>query len=122
MALEGADRAAKLTYQLLAFSRRQPLLPSDQDLNRVVHDMVGLVTNALAPKVDLKLELSDQPASVVVDRVQAENAILNLAINSRDAASEGGTCTISTEVTPAETILRVSDTGCGMVPETVARF
>lgn len=113
-ALEGADRAAKLNAQLLAFARRQPLMPSAQDLSCIVGDMSSLLKSTLGPTYDLVFNLEPHPPKVIVDRLQTENVILNLAINARDAMPGGGTLTITTDASEKTVILSVSDTGIGI--------
>ncbi len=113
-ALQGADRAAKLNAQLLAFARRQPLMPSRQDVSCIVRDMSSLLKSTLGPAYDLIFNLEPHLPMVVVDRLQTENVILNLAINARDAMPDGGTLTITTAYREPSVILSVTDTGVGI--------
>lgn len=116
-AMEGVDRAAKLTQQLLAYSRRQPLVPSSQNLNDVASGTSDLLRRTLGPEYDLVLDLAPDLPTVVVDRSQTENVILNLAINARDAMPEGGRLSIRTWAQGPEVFLAVSDTGTGISEE-----
>jgi PAS domain S-box-containing protein len=129
--LQAAERGAKLTAQLLAFSRAQrielrPLIVSD-----LVDGMRDLLARTLGPSVRLRYDLHRSRVPVLSDRTQLEMAILNLAINARDAMAGGGDLTISTalrrisgdpELTPGDYVeLSVGDTGSGMPPEVAAR-
>ena len=113
-AMEGADRAAKLTQQLLAFSRRQALTPSRQDLSMIVRGMAGLLERTLGVKYNVVFDLASDLPSVVVDPIQTENVVLNLAINARDAMPDGGELRIMTRPDGAFVRLTVTDTGTGM--------
>jgi len=136
MALQGAQRAANLTKRLLAFSRRQPLEPKPLDLNHLVRDMTDLLHRSLGEQIELEGVLAPRLWTVEADQNQLENAILNLALNARDAMPEGGKLTIETsntaldqgytavdaEVIPGQyAMVSVSDTGCGMTKETLGR-
>ncbi len=125
--LRGARRAASLTAQLLAFSRKQVLRSEVLDLNQVV----TAVTTMLRPLLGSSLHLVTLPAPravpVLADRTQLEQVLMNLALNARDAMQGGGTLTIEIGISPAEpgvaqrATLVVSDTGVGMLPEVAAR-
>ena len=95
-AIKGADRAAALTQRLLAFSRRQPLQPRATDINRLLAGMSELLDRALGETIDLQLVSGAGVWRVEVDPNQLENAILNLAVNARDAMAYGGKLTIET--------------------------
>ncbi len=116
-AMQGADRAARLTHQLLAFSRRQPLQPTQEDLSRLVGGMTEMLATTMGPDIRIEMDLADPLDRVLVDRSQAENAILNLAINARDAMPEGGLFRLATRQSDGTVLLAVSDTGHGMAPE-----
>jgi signal transduction histidine kinase/DNA-binding response OmpR family regulator len=135
-AQKGAGRAAALTQRLLAFSRRQPLAPKPINVDRLVNGMADLLHRALGETV--QLETISNPALWLVeaDPNQLESAILNLAVNSRDAMRGGGKLTIETanarldeeysaahaEVAPGSyVVIAITDTGEGMSKETVAR-
>ncbi len=132
----GVARAATLTQRLLAFSRQQPLQIEAIDANRLVTGMSELLRRTLGEKVRIETVLSGGLWRAKADVAQLESAILNLAINGRDAMPEGGALTIETanahlddayaaanvEVTPGQYVLiAVSDTGTGMGPEVIAR-
>src|SRR5262249_26110084 len=95
-AQEGGRRAASLIQQLLAFSRQQPLAPADIDVNRLLSDMSELLHRSLGETIRLKTVLADGLWKTHADRTQLENAILNLAVNARDAMPEGGELTVET--------------------------
>jgi PAS domain S-box-containing protein len=135
-AMTGARRAAVLTQRLLAFSRRQPLAPRALDLNQLVHGMSDLLGRTLGETVRIETILADDVFRVEVDPNQLENAILNLAVNARDAMPPGGSLTIETgnaqldgdyvetnaDVTPGHyAVISVTDTGAGMDRETLTR-
>jgi PAS domain S-box-containing protein len=136
MALNGAERAASLTTRLLAFSRRQPLNPKPADLNVLMRSLTEMLHRTLGETIELEGVLSPRLWPVEVDANQLENAILNLALNARDAMPEGGKLTIETanasldesyrakdaEVLPGQYVMvSVSDTGSGMSSDTAAR-
>lgn len=131
-----ADRGAKLSSQLLAFARRQPLQPRATNLGRLLRDMDELLRRALGQTVEIETVVGGGLWITSVDPHQLENAILNIAINARDAMSGEGKLTlelgnamlddhyVSSEVdVPAGqyVMLAISDTGAGMSPETMAR-
>jgi len=131
-----AARAGQLTSQLLAFARRQTLQPERLDLNRLFDDFKGLMRHASGNAVQVIMQPAREPAICDIDRGHFEAALLNLAINARDAMPRGGTLTIEigavelgaadvkeiTEVVPGRYIeIAVSDTGSGMTPETIER-
>jgi CheY-like chemotaxis protein len=136
MALQAAERATSLTTRLLAFSRRQPLQPKPANLNVLTRDMTELLHRTLGEAVELEGTLAPRLWPVEVDTPQLESAILNLALNARDAMPEGGRLTIETanavldegyaatdkEVVPGQYVMiAVSDTGSGMSPETLEK-
>jgi signal transduction histidine kinase/ActR/RegA family two-component response regulator len=135
-ALKGAAKAAELTQRLLAFSRRQTLQPSVLDVNTLVAEMSELIRRSLGGAVQLRTEQAGNLWQAFADPAQLESAILNLAVNARDAMPGGGKLTIEThnctlddsykarspDVTPGDYVLiAVSDTGVGMTPEVRAR-
>ena len=128
-----AERGASLTQRLLAFSRKQALDPRPLDVNRLVQGMSELLRRTLGESIGIETVLAGGLWQTFVDPNQLENALLNLAINARDAMPDGGRLTIETgntyldddyaaahvEVTPGQYVLvAVSDTGHGM-PEAV---
>jgi signal transduction histidine kinase len=120
-ATQGAERAAKLTDQLLAFARKQPLRPEAHDLSALVRDMDELLRRSVGNHVEVRLDLAEGLPPVEVDRNQTENAILNLAINARDAMPAGGTLRLTTGLEDGQVTLTVRDAGDGMTPEVLAR-
>ena len=134
---DAARRSADLTRQLLAFSRRQILTTEVLDPNAVVRGLESMLRPLIGESVDLEIELHDSPGSVRADRGQLEQAIVNLAVNARDAMPSGGRLQLSTgrvQVTPggdeaevppelqpgAYVVLRVVDDGEGMDPDLMA--
>jgi signal transduction histidine kinase/DNA-binding response OmpR family regulator len=135
-ATAAADRGARLTQQLLAFARRQPLTPQPTNIARLVGDLADLMRHSLGERIAIELRLADHPWNARIDAGQLENAILNLAINARDAMPDGGTVRVEVsnatldrryaalhpDVTPGPYVLvDVSDTGIGMPPEVAAQ-
>jgi PAS domain S-box-containing protein len=131
-ALDAADRAAALTRRLLAFSRHHALKPEAVDLNSLVNGMADLIRRAIGETIDVKLVASGDLWPCIVDPVLMESALLNLAINARDAMPNGGRLTLSTANVGSNGVLReagraehvalsVSDTGAGMSQEVLTR-
>ena len=123
--IDTADRASTLTSHLLAFGRRQSLNPEVIDLNLRLDAFAEVLGRTLGGRIDVKLDLAPSVWPVEVDSAQLETALLNAAINARDAMPAGGSLTISTANVPGEgrDMVRVSlaDTGEGMSPEVVER-
>jgi PAS domain S-box-containing protein len=135
-AMRGAQRAATLTQRLLAFSRRQPLDPKVVEANRLVSGMSDLLRRTLGEQIAIETVLAGGLWQVHADPNQLEVAILNLAVNARDAMSTGGKLTIETantlidemyaagqaELLPGQYVMiSVTDTGCGMDREVATR-
>ncbi|UMY16410.1 MASE4 domain-containing protein [Methylobacterium organophilum] len=133
--LQAARRGAELTEKLLAFSRRQVLRPETVNPNRLLRDFQGLLGRAVGETVRVRLDLDPVLDPVRIDPGQFENAVLNLAVNARDAMQGGGTLTLRTcnatlsereiadrpDLTPGPYVLvAVSDTGTGMEPAVLA--
>jgi signal transduction histidine kinase/ActR/RegA family two-component response regulator len=129
-ALQAAERGARLTAQLLAFSRRQRLTPAPLDVNRIIAGMGDLLARSIGPHVEVDTQLGDGVARALADPTQLEVMILNLAINARDAMPGGGRLVIATrnldrvpetlraELAPGRYVaICVTDTGVGMAPE-----
>ena len=129
---KAGQRAASLTQQLLAFSRKQVLMPKDVDLNQTVAGLKSMLTRLIREDIALSCQLSDQPATVKVDPTQIEQAILNLVLNARDALPGGGhirlevACVRRSQVDVPPDLpsmasdyvrLRVIDDGVGISPE-----
>jgi len=134
---KAAERAAKLTRQLLAFGRRQIMAPENLDLNAVVAHMGGMLPGLISLDIELKTAPSRELGRVKADAGQVEQIIINLAVNARDAMPQGGTLTLETsnvDITEnvarqhlgmkpgAYVMLAVTDTGCGMDAETQAHI
>jgi signal transduction histidine kinase/ActR/RegA family two-component response regulator len=132
-ALQGAQRGAALTQRLLAFSRRQDLTPQAVDVAQLVSSMTDLLARALGPSIKIVTRFPSGLPPVKVDPNQLEMALLNLAVNARDAMPTSGTITISAHseevmegkehgLSPgAYVCVSVSDTGMGMDAATLAR-
>ncbi|WHO38049.1 ATP-binding protein [Sphingobium sp. AP49] len=132
-AMEGANRAAALTRRLLAFARSEPLLPSAVDPDSLLRGMADLVDRTIGDQIIVQFGHQAKGWHVFVDQHQMENAILNLCVNARDAMEGRGRLAIETgqaelaaneigECAPGEYVtLSVTDNGCGMTPEVVAR-
>lgn len=135
-ALEAADRGASLVKQLLAFARKQPLQPELIDVQERSLKTVSLLESALGSKIAIRHAVDPQTLPVVADRAQLEAALMNLAVNARDAMPGGGTLTIEAtnveldddyaasrvDVRPGRYVMiAVSDTGIGMSPEVQAK-
>ena len=128
-AMEGATRAAALTRRLLSFARSEPLLPERIDGAELVGGMSELLDRTLGERIQVQTVLAKDGWPIFVDPHQLENAILNLAVNARDAMDGEGRLTISTanetlaanavgDIQPGEYLrISVSDTGCGMTDE-----
>ncbi|MFC7537767.1 CHASE domain-containing protein [Sphingomonas sp. GCM10030256] len=135
-ALKGATKAAELTQRLLAFSRRQTLMPDVVDVNVLVADMSELLRRTLGGTARLQTSLAADPWPVFADPAQVQSAILNLAVNARDAMPSGGTLSIETGNCELDEVyagshpgaragpfvmIAVSDTGEGMSAEVQAK-
>jgi signal transduction histidine kinase len=135
-ASRAAARAATLTQRLLAFSRRQPLMPTSLDVNKLVVGMSELISRTLGESIRTETLLAGNVWRVSADENQLESALLNLAVNARDAMPSGGRLTIETRnvsldeayagsqdgVQPGDYVqIAVSDTGTGMTKDVVER-
>ena len=138
-AMKAVQRGASLTRSLLAFSRKQQMQPRAVDANRLLHDFLDLVRQAVGPSVSVTFQPAPALPPCMTDPVELEAAILNLAINARDAiAGNGNTGTVrlstgtrtltdaalsgNTEATPGEFVfIEIADSGPGMPPEVAAR-
>jgi PAS domain S-box-containing protein len=134
-AMTSANRAAALTHRLLAFARRQPLIPESVDVNQLVVSLEDLLRRTIGESIDLEIAAPDDLWCTLCDPNQLESALLNLAINARDAMPDGGKLIISTAnahlgsvtadtpaLSPGDYIcIAVSDTGVGMSAEVAAR-
>src|SRR5206468_12665412 len=132
-AMEGATRAAALTRRLLSFARSEPLLPERVDGNELIEGMSDLLDRTLGEQIQIDVELAPSAWPIYVDAHQLENAIVNLAVNARDAMDGRGMMRISTEhvklaasevgdIRAGDYVkVSVSDTGSGMPPEVLER-
>lgn len=132
-ALQSAERAKTLVQRLLAFARRQPLQPTAVDVRQLVDGMVGLLGSTLGPMIDVRVDLANDLPPAKADPNQLEMALLNLAVNARDAMPDGGELTITARiervrgkhpsgVKPGQYVrLGVADTGGGMDEATLQR-
>ena len=135
--VQAAERASSLTKQLLAFSRRQVIQPRHVDLNDIVSNIAKMMQRVVGEDVRVRLSLDARPLRIRADTGMIEQMIMNLVINARDAMPSGGTLTIETnerDLTVEEARLnlpakpgphvcmRVTDTGCGISRENLARI
>jgi PAS domain S-box-containing protein len=135
-ASNSAISAAALTHRLLSFARRQSLDSRPNDLNRLVTSMEDLLKRTLGERIELQCVLAEDLWTALTDANQVESAVLNLAINARDAMPNGGRLTIETANAPLDqaytsrhedvqpgdyAVISVSDTGVGMSPEVLAK-
>ncbi|KWT07167.1 MULTISPECIES: hybrid sensor histidine kinase/response regulator [Pseudomonas syringae group genomosp. 2] len=128
-------RAASLTHRLLAFSRRQNLSPRVTNVNVLIQDMEELIARTVGPEIDIKVVAHDDLWPALIDHAQLESSLLNLCLNARDAMPSGGRIVIETANASIEECtdpdhgipagehlsIRVTDTGMGMSPDTVAK-
>jgi signal transduction histidine kinase len=124
--VQASSKAAALTGQLLAFARRQPLQPEVIEVNALIRGMIDLLDRTLGERIKISTELSGDICTVEADRAQLESALLNVAVNARDAMPDGGTLAIRTEqLHDAERgdmiALSVGDSGGGMDEDTLGR-
>ena len=135
-AQRGAERAAALTHQLLAFSRQQPLSPRPINVNHLLAGMLDLIRRTLPEDVSVVSSPGARLGHVNVDPNQLESAILNLVVNARDAMTARGTLTVETELRSIDAayarqvgdlaagnyiVISISDTGSGMSPQVISR-
>ncbi len=133
---KGVDRAAALTVRLLAFARRQKLQPSSVDAAALIVGLAELLERTMGPAIEVEMRLHDSAWPVLCDPSRLESALLNLAINARDAMPDGGRLSIGARhvqldgaeladwdgATPGDYVeIAVADTGMGMTPEVLAR-
>jgi len=132
-AIQAAERGATLTQRMLAFARRQELLPEAVNIPRVVDGMAEMLRRSLGPAIEIRMDFAEALPAISVDPNQFELAVLNLSLNARDAMPQGGKLTIGARsaTIKAGTVqgladgdyvcLSVSDTGVGMDDATLAR-
>ena len=133
--MDAAERAASLTRQLLAFSRKQVLQPVPLDLNQAVAGIDKMLRRLIGEDIELVLDLAPDIGLTLADPAQIGQVLMNLAVNARDAMPEGGKLTISTAIAELDehaarrigtepginVLLTVTDTGCGMNEDTLKR-
>ncbi|MDB4882583.1 MAG: domain S-box protein [Gemmatimonadetes bacterium] len=115
------DRATRLTRRLLGFSRKQLLTPRVFDANTLIADLEPMLARVLDERIAFAAHLSPAPARIHIDPSVLEGALVNLAVNARDAMPEGGTLTVHTTVRGHVVTISVRDSGTGMDQETLAR-
>ena len=135
-AIDAAEKGASLIARLLAFARQSPLAPQVVDVNKLVSGLAGILSRAIDATIEMKTILTPDPWMVKVDPGQFENAIINLAVNARDAMQGGGTLIVETgnkyidELFAAEEIglvsgefvqVSITDSGEGIAPDMVKR-
>jgi len=120
-ASQAAERGTKLTGQLLTFSRQQRLDARDVSVDRLMSGMTELLRNSVGPTIALEVQAEPDLGFVRSDPTQLELAILNLAINGRDAMPSGGTITVRAEIVGEHIAVHVQDSGTGMPSEVVER-
>jgi nitrogen-specific signal transduction histidine kinase/CheY-like chemotaxis protein len=128
-ALESAERARVLVQRLLAFARRQPLQPQPVDIAALIETMRELIASTVGPQIEVRAEVAPDLPPALADRNQLELALLNLAVNARDAMADGGRLVLGASCAddPADlqagryVQLWVADTGVGMDAQTAAR-
>ena len=135
-ALEAGKRGAQLVQRLLSFSRQQPLRPTIIDIRSLIEDIIPLLQRSLSSRIQLSLEFSHEPLIARIDAHQLENALLNLAVNARDAMPDGGKLTIQAcrvqlndvdareyDVVEGDFVrIDVADNGVGMEAEILSRI
>lgn len=128
-AVAAVERGSKLSSQLLAFARRQPLLPVPTHLGQLLGEMASLLARALGDRIEIALDSAADLWNVEVDRNGLENAILNMAINARDAMAGEGRLRIGLSNARLDGVpggehvcLALADTGCGMPPDILAKI
>jgi len=135
--VQAAERGADLTRHMLAFSRRQPLQAKEVDVNALITTTMRLLSRTLGENISVEVRTASEPPLALVDPSQLETALLNIAINARDAMPNGGVLTIRTRVAEldeeytsqhpgvapgAYLAIEIADTGSGMPPELLERI
>lgn len=135
--LASSERAANLTNSLLAFSRKQIINPQPLSLNKVIKELHKLLLRLITEDIDIEMFLSDHKLTIMADKNQIEQVIINLVTNAKDAMQEGGSITIETEIVQIDeeyvkshgygrvgkyALLSITDTGAGMDAETQKRI
>ncbi|WP_162914930.1 PAS domain S-box protein [Desertibaculum subflavum] len=136
LSLQAAGRGAELTSRLLAIARRQPLMPRPLDLGGELHELGRLLQRIMPEQISVLIRAGGEPIAAELDGAQLQNALLNLALNARDAMSKGGRLTISLAATCVQeheidwpdpvpagdyAVISVQDTGEGIAPDILYR-
>lgn len=121
-ALRATERAATVTSQLLSFARKQPLILKVGNANAVISEMFSFLSETMGSNVRVRIDLADDLPEFVFDRNQLENAIINLAINGRDAMPTGGELVLATDIDEqGNVVICVHDQGRGMDEDMIAK-
>ncbi len=132
--LEAGLRGAELTRQMLAFSRRQPLQPKTIEVNALIDNIMKMLARTLGENIELQVHAAPDLPSVFIDAAQLEAALVNIAINARDAMPNGGRLMVETAVAEidgrthpemhpgAHVVISITDTGAGMPPDVLSRI
>ncbi len=135
--LDSAERAAKLTQDLLAFGRRQMIRPNPANLNEIIKGVEKILLRLIGEDIELSIFLSEKDLTIMADSTQIEQVLMNLATNARDAMPEGGSLIITTDIVEIDerfikvynygkagkfVLITVSDTGIGMDEQTKSRI
>ena len=135
--LESVNRAAEVTHSLLAFSRKQRINPTPNNINELIKKVVKLLSRIIGEDIEVDTMLADEDIICIVDAAQIQQVLMNLATNARDAMPRGGRLFLKTEIAQVDdnfimsngfgehgayAVISVSDTGIGMNPETMARI
>lgn len=119
---EAGERSARLTGQLLAFSRQALIEPKVFDANIAIKESQKMLRRLIGEDVEFSVNLAPRPLPVLLDQGQFEQLVLNLIVNARDAMPSGGKLTLSTEERGDELLLSIRDSGCGMSSDIVSRI
>ena len=135
-ALEAADRGAEVTHRLLAYTQQQMLTPEETDLNKLIGDVTALLRSSLGEMIEIETRLAAGEPMSKIDPGHMQNALVNLAVNARDAMPDGGKLTFVTEELHFDeesaashddmeagdyVMIAAHDSGCGIVAETLER-
>lgn len=118
---EGATRAAELTSRLLTFARAQPLDAKPVEINDLVGNTVDMLKRTLGGNIELNIDLDPMAGWIEIDPPQLESALINLAVNARDAMPQGGSLSLATRRIDGKVLLTIADTGEGMPDHVKAR-
>ena len=119
---EAGERSARLTRQLLAFSRQAVIEPTVFDVNAHIRESQKMLHRLIGEDIEFCLELAPRSLPVFLDQGQFEQLLLNLVVNARDAMPSGGKLTVSTQEQHGELLLSIRDSGCGMSSATLSRI